>query len=122
MHINKTLTVTLADETEIEVDVEFRVTPGSDGYLAGAPEDCYEAEGAEWEIVDWEIATTDDVEESQSEIDAINAALKARCALPRRASVPVAIINVLEPIEEQIGDQANEYMDEWVDDEGGRDY
>ena len=38
-------------ELECEVTVEAHVTPGHAGKLWGAPEDCYEAEGAEVEIL-----------------------------------------------------------------------
>jgi hypothetical protein len=117
--LNKDLIVTLADgETEATVNVEFKVWPGSPGYYSGAPEDCYEAEAADWEVAEWVIENKEpQLSEAYRAIRAVEDALYQR-RVNRHNKVLDTPNEVLDTIEAQIDERASDEMDQWLEDEG----
>lgn len=117
--LNKDLIVTLADgETETTVNVEFKVWPGATGYYSGAPEDCYEAESADWEVAEWVIENKEpQLSEAYRAIRAVEDALFQR-RVNRRDKIKDTPNEVLDTIEKQIDERASDEMDQWIKDEG----
>ena len=118
--LDRAIEVTLADgETEAIVNVEFKVYPGSPGYYSGPPEDCYEAEGADWEIRSWDIEDKNpgSLYESTKLIREVSDALVQRIK-NRKAGIKYRPNDVLEAIEVQIEKEASECMDDWMAEEG----